>query len=543
LNRTWKCAVGLALAIALVCAPVLAGPQEDVRSAARAAVAADAEQQAGTAPGTPDTAAKETKAQAESAKPAETKDAKDTKDPTALQGFYKDGFALRTADRKNELRLQGSVQLDSRFYGGDSVAPDSFDIRRARLDFNAKLYDYIAIRIQAALEDNPYIRNAFIDIGARETFHVRIGQMKVPFSSQWLTLDNQVDFTERGSAEPVYPFFDRGILIWGGLAKQKVYYNLGVYTGAGVDLDYTKGDIDDTKDVAARLFIQPFRGGTKALEGFYFAVAGTYGLSSVPTRRYETRGLMAANFESQIWRWRTEQVIGSDGRNTDQIAGDIDSRTRVGAEVTYKRGPFAISAEWARVDWDNVAIYHDFYTGAKRLKHELVMTRDGGTGNLSIWASYFLTGEEKALDNFGWRQPTPKNPFGPGLPGKGAWEVLARFSATETDSLMFDTAKVRGFTAADFPAAAPPTPGAGNSVTAQVLDGATKVLEASLGLNWTMNYNFRILCTYTYLWVPDYVAGKDGIVSGANSDLQDVAVKNTLVEKEQMIALRFIFRI
>lgn len=536
-----KAAAALVAVVVLIAVPAGAGPQE--RAAADAAVVAAAPAPAGGAQAPEqEKTGEETKAPAAEAKAAEPKE-KPKSGTVLLEGVFKDGFTLRTPDKKNELQLKASVQLDSRMYGGDSVAPSSFDIRRARLDFNAKLYDFMAIRIQAALEDNPYIRNAYIDIGAHESFHVRIGQMKVPFSSQWLTLDNQVDFTERGSAEPIYPFFDRGLMIWGGLAGGKATYNLGVYTGAGVDLDYTKGDIDDTKDVAARLFFQPFKGGGKALEGFYFALAGTYGLSSVPTRRYETRGLMAATFESQIWRWRTEQVIGSDGRNTDQVAGEIDSRTRVGGELTYKRGPFSASAEWARVDWDDIAIYHDFYTGSKRLKHELVMTRDGGAENFSIWASYFLTGEEKSLDNFGWRQPSPNNPWGPGLPGKGAWEILARFSSTETDALLFDTSKVRGFTAADFPTAAPPTPGAGNSVTAAVLDGATKVYEASLGLNWTMNYNFRILCTYTYLWVPEFVAGKDGIVSGGNSDMQDVTVKNTLVENEQMFALRFIFRI
>jgi phosphate-selective porin len=463
--------------------------------------------------------------------------------PVVLEGIFKDGFTLRTPDKKSELKLQASVQLDSRFYGGDSVAPDSFDIRRARLDFNAKLYDFMAIRIQAAFEDNPYIRNAFVDIGTSEALHVRIGQMKVPFSSQWLTFDNQVDFLERGTDSPVYPFFDRGIMLWGAFAKQRFVYNLGAFTGAGVDIDQTKGDIDDHKDLAWRLFFQPFRGGSKALDGLYFALQGTYGMTSVPTRRFETRGLTAANFESQVWRWRTEQVIGTDGRNSDLIAGEIASRVRWGGELTYKRGRFTASAEWARVEWDDIEVFHDFYQGSNRLKHDPVLVRDGGVENFSVWASWFITGEEKYFDNFGWRQPSPKNPWGPGLPGKGAWELLARFSTTQTDAQLFDTTKVHGYSDADFGSTPPPTPGEGSSVTASVLQGATTVHEASLGLNWTMNYNFRILCTYTYLWAPDFVAGKNGIVSAGNSDLADLTLKNKLVEMEHMIALRFIFRL
>ena len=99
-----------------------------------------------------------------------------------------------------------------------------------------------------------------------------------------------------------------------------------------------------------------------------------------------------------------------------------------------------------------------------------------------------------------------------------------------------------GYQGADLGATPPPTPGEGSSVTASVLQGASTVREASLGLNWTMNYNFRVLCTYTALWAPDFVAGRDGIVSAGSSDLGDTTVRNRLVEMEHMIALRFIFR-
>jgi phosphate-selective porin len=464
-------------------------------------------------------------------------------DTVPLEAGYKNGLVLRSRDRKIELSLAGSVQLDGRFYTGDSVAPDSFDIRRARIDFNAKLYDFVAIRVQAALEDNPYIRNAYIDIRAAEALHVRIGQMKVPFSSQWLSMDNQVDFMERGAAEPIYPFYDRGLLIWGGLADRKLFYNLGVFTGAGVDLDTPKGDIDDHKDVAWRLFARPFRGGPTTLEGLVVALQGTYGLTSVPTRRYETRGMTAADYESLVWRWRTEQTIGSDGRDTDQIAGRVHSRTRWGAELDYTLGSFTVSAEWARVSYDGIQIFHDFFQGSTRLKHDLLLSADGDVRNTSVWVSYFLTGEKKVLDNFGWRQPQPNRAFGPGLAGHGAWEILARFSTTTTDQGLFDALRVHGFTASDFSGAAPPTPGAGSSVNASVLDGAPKLDEVTVGLNWTMNYNFRVLLDWTYLWAPDFENGKGGIVSGGNSELSDPALKNTMVEKEHMIAVRFICRI
>ena len=60
--------------------------------------------------------------------------------------------------------------------------------------------------------------------------------MKVPFSSSWATLDNNVNFIERASSTPVYPFFDRGIVLCIAEVTQRMragvvhcYYGSGKY--------------------------------------------------------------------------------------------------------------------------------------------------------------------------------------------------------------------------------------------------------------------------------------------------------------------------
>jgi phosphate-selective porin len=461
---------------------------------------------------------------------------------------YDEGFVLRTHDQKLELKLGASAQLDSRFYAGDSVAPHSFDIRRARIDFNAKFYERLTIRIQAALEDNPYVRNAYGDVKIWDFLHLRGGQMKVPFSSTWLAFDNQVDFLERPTAEPLYPFFDRGGMVWGELLGKRITYNFGVFTGAGVDLDANKGDIDGGKMIAWRLFVQPFRDTpVKILDGLYLAGHGTWGKMSVPTRRYETRGLASANYESQIWRWRSEQTLGTNGRNTDQIGAEIDSQTRFGAELNYLLGPVTVSAEWAMIQYDKITIYHDFFQGSTRLQHDQVLQTNGNIHNLSAFVSWFITGEKKFLDNFGWRQPDPKRPLGLKERGIGAFEVLARFSATFTSDGLFTTTRVPGWKTSDFTdpqnKLAGAAPGEGASVNAAVVQGTSKLYEITAGLNWTMNHHLRIQLDYTTTWVPNFVDGKNGIVSAGNSELSDTTKKNKIVESEHMIALRTIFRI
>jgi phosphate-selective porin len=486
----------------------------------------------------------------------ETTPEKKKTSPIELVYAEDEGFVLRSRGQKIELKLGASAQLDGRFYEGSSVAPHSFDMRRGRLDLSAKLFDRLQVRIQGAFEDNPYLRNAFADVRLWDFLHLRGGQMKVPFSATWLAFDNQVDFLERGTAEPVYPFFDRGGMIWGTLLGQRVTYNLGVFAGTGVDLDANKGDIDNSKDIAWRLFLQPFRDTPlKWLEGLYLAGHGTWGWMSVPTRRFETRGLTAANFESLVWRWRTEQQLGTSGRNTDQIGAEIDSKTRWGAELHYLRGPFTFSGEWAMVRYKGIRIYHDFYQGSKRLKHDPVRNTDGSIvdvsgsiHHMSVFASCFLTGEKKLLDNFGWKQPIPKRPLGPGARGIGAFELLARFSATLTGSELFRTAdKVSGYKGADFTSAGVtldgPTPGAGATVTPAVLEGASKLYELTGGVNWTMSYHLRVQLDYVYIWAPGYAEGKNGIISAGNSELSDPTIKNKVVKSEHMLGFRLIMRI
>ena len=248
-----------------------------------------------------------------------------------LDGLFRDGFELGTEDGANLLRIGASFHLDARVFPGDSAAPDSFDIRRARIDLRGRLRNWMTYRVQASLENQPYIRNAWFDLGWSDAFHLLAGQMKVPFSTSWLTRDNQVNFVERATAAPVYPFFDRGVMLWGQVLDRALTYQLGAYNGSGLDLDTPRGDIDDHKDIALRLFAQPFRGsGSEALRGLYLAVQGTYGSQSVATRRFESGGLSTASFESRIWRWRLEQMIGTDGRSIDAITANIDSRTRWG---------------------------------------------------------------------------------------------------------------------------------------------------------------------------------------------------------------------
>lgn len=406
---------------------------------------------------------------------------------TALSAVYDEGFRVRTNDGSTDLRLAWSAQLDGRAPFGASVLSPSFDIRRARLDFIATVSRRLFVRIGLAAEDAPYIRNAFADFEIDELLHVRVGQMKVPFSTEWATFDNQVNFLERAYSQPIHPFLDRGVLLWGKVPRDVLVWNAGVFAGAGVDADAPRGDVDAGKQVAFRLFAQPFRhADARAVRGLYMVTQGTWEEASVATKRFEERGATTPLFESNLLLWK-----GPDDAT-------LDTKARIGAELHYLYGPLAISGETATLRWTKLA-----------------GTTTGAVRSDSIWASVFLTGESKALDNFGWRQPNPHRPvFGadPSKTGAGAIELLARASTTSVEPELFD-----------------------------VYEGARRMNEVTLGVSWTLAYAARLQLNVVHTWVPDYAGGDggSGIVSGGSSETG----RRALVPSESLVGLRAIFRI
>jgi len=466
-----------------------------------------------------------------------------------LRAYYQDDFILETTNGEFQLRIRGNVHFDARFYQSEyRGAPCSFDIRRARIDLQGRIRDRFAFRLQPEFAGTPYIRNAWVDVRVVPAFHVQLGQMKVPFSTSWATLDNNVNFIERGAANPVFPFFDRGLLLWGEIARGALVYDVGVYNAAGVDLEVPAGDQDDHKDVVGRLFLRPFAHSRhETLRGVHVVLGGTWGRMSRPTQ-LETKGYGAANFESAIWRWRTQQLLGTDGRVTDHLTAEIDRRHRLGVELHYLLGSFVLSSEFLETHYRDIALYHDFQVGSARAVHDEVLRVSGVLRSWSSWLSLYLTGESKELTNQGWRTARPRSPLGAG--GLGAWEILTRYSRTWSDRDLFTAIAVNGFAATDprLPGDyTGSTPGAGNTVTATVLDGAHDAHEITVGLNWTLNPMVRIQLNDVYLWAPSADRNGDGtndnlLMSGAGSGQVDPEKKSRKTRWEHAVMVRLIFK-
>lgn len=401
---------------------------------------------------------------------------------TPMNAFWKNGLYLSTADEKMWMKIGGNLHADFKAYGGSSNNPTHFDIRRARFDFQGVFYESISFRCQVELADSPYARNFWVDYEFSDALHLRVGQMKPPFSTSWWTTDNNVHFLERAAGTPMYTYFDRGWWLWGDLINKTLTWNLGAFTGAGMDYDYKKGDIDDHKDWVGRLFFTPFKNTDKPmLKGLSLVIEGTIGDQSVISKRFEGGGYSGAVRDDAFWTWTG-------------VGQKIDSRRRWGGEIHYIAGPFSLSSEYLVTQWKDIQTA----TGSNY---------DGDVASSSTWISFFLTGETKQVSNSGWKQPNPKSNFDiASLTGSGAWEILARYTRTKTDETLFEN---------------------------NILKGADTVDEYTIGLSWTWNPMIRWQLNYVHIH-----GNRDGIRTGSD----DNAGGKAYVENEDMAGLRMIFK-
>ncbi|MDD4919401.1 MAG: porin [Bacteroidales bacterium] len=186
---------------------------------------------------------------------------------------------VRTGKLENFLsklpKMSGFINLRYQYENNTN----SFDIRRARLDFKgepAKWFDY---RLQVDFASSPKIIDAFVRFKIHPMFNVQAGQFKLAFSLEnpygpldLETLENsQVvsylsGFNDLAGSKAAGR--DIGVAVYGGFFKQDGYnivdYFVGLYNGTGINVK----DNNKHKDFAGRININPIRPVT--LSAFYY---------------------------------------------------------------------------------------------------------------------------------------------------------------------------------------------------------------------------------------------------------------------------------
>ena len=335
--------------------------------------------------------------------------AKSSPQPAAGRG----GFSMQSADGQFRLRLRGLVHSDGRFYLQDSDARgvDSFLLRRVRPTVEATMYGIFDLRLMPDFGGGTTVlQDAYMDARLHPKFKVRAGKFKAPVGFERLASASEMTFIERALPTTLVPNRDVGVMVHGDFYGGELSYAAGVFNGV-VDGGSADADVQDGKDAAGRVFIQPFRAQRDSrLQGLGFGVSGSYGIQ---------RGASAGGSGLPVLR-TSGQAAYFAYRGDDPVIGPVlanGTRTRVSAHGHYYYGSLGVLTE-------HVLSRQEVRRSSARATLDNTSWQVAGS-----WA---VTGETPS-----YRGLAPRAAFDRNAGTWGAVEVTARYTALDIDDDTF----------------------------------------------------------------------------------------------------------
>jgi len=354
------------------------------------------------------------------------------------------GFSLKSADGNYELKLRALVQGDARFYVDDNIPRfnDTFMLRRLRPTFEGSLGKLIGFRLTPEFAGaSATIVDAYLDLKFHPAAVVRVGKQKGPVGLERLQSGGSLTFIERAFPTELAPNRDIGVTLQGELASATVNYAVGVYNGVADGRDARATDVDDRKEVAARLFFEPFRNNPGFFQNLGFGVAGSTGSKQGTT----------VGTEGVLPQYRTP------GQNTF-----FQYAANVAANGTHQR--LTAQGYWYRYGLGLLGEYIESQQEVRLGTAESEFTHSAW----QLTGSYALTGEDASYRGV----VKPNQPFQVGAEGWGALELALRVSELDVDDDAFP-------------------------VFANPLTQATRATAYGIGVNWYLTANAKIVANYT----------------------------------------------
>jgi phosphate-selective porin OprO/OprP len=376
------------------------------------------------------------KQQLELAKEENTKKVQDAPIVTASS---KDGFMIKAPDESYKLKIRGLIQADGRFFvqGKRSGYTNTFLMRRVRPIFEgtvARDFDFYLVPDFAVGNVSPQLVDAFLEYKHFPQAKFKAGKFKEPVGLERLQNDAFSNFNEAGLPSNLVGNRDVGVQLSGDVIHEKVYYSIAGFDGTP-DAGSVDTDNNNDKDVAGRIFVQPFKGTDHFLSGLGAGVGGSYGHKedgSIPT--YKSTG------QVNIFTYNTTGVT-ADGPHV-----------RFSPQFYFYRHALGLLGEY-------VSSQQQFArtAGSALLKDKF------RNYAWQLSGTYVLTGE-----NASYKGVTPRVDFNPKEGKWGAFEVAARYERLNIDEDVF----TQGFA----------------SLSSQI----SEAVAWGTGLNWYLSKNIRV---------------------------------------------------
>lgn len=153
----------------------------------------------------------------------------------------------------------------------DNVANTGFTIPNAILGFTGKAFGKVTfnLSLNAAQSGGALLQQAWFDVAVKESFRIRVGKFKTPFSHGYLTTLGETLFPvlptslntavtlpySLNAVNPVFATgFDLGVQVH-GLVSGKWNYQVGIFNGTGINVNTaTKTMSDDHKWLPSLLY-------------------------------------------------------------------------------------------------------------------------------------------------------------------------------------------------------------------------------------------------------------------------------------------------
>lgn len=355
------------------------------------------------------------------------------------------GLSIKTPKGDFEIRFKALVQADHRaFLGDDSPAfNDGFLFRRIRPTFEGSIGPLVGFRLTPEFAgDSATIVDAYIDLKFDPRYTLRVGKLKGPIGLERLQSGGATALIERGFPTELAPNRDLGAQLQGELAAGRVTYAAGVFNGTPDGRDAPATDPDGELELAARLFLEPWKNDANALSGLGFGLAASSGDKQGSGNnflpRYRTPG------QNIFFNYRA--AVLADGRHR-----------RWSPQAWYYRNAFGLQAEAIRSEQE-VALAG--IAGSRTsLEHDA----------WQLTASWVLTGEDASYRGVA----KPNRPFTVGADGWGAFELVGRYGELDVDDDAF-------------------------GLYADPNASATRARAWGLGLNWYLTSNVKLVFNHTH---------------------------------------------
>lgn len=362
---------------------------------------------------------------------------------TPVVALGKKGLSFTSADGKYAFGLNAQVNIDAHSFSNDGGAlRDGVVVRLVRPTFTGKAGNAsfrFTPELGGSSSTSASIVDAYIEYKFSSAVQFRGGKFKSPLGLERLQSDADVIWTERGHSTNLVPNRDIGYQIFGTLFDNALEYQVGLFNGAtdGVNLN---NDLDNQKDVAYRVFAQPFLNSSAVfLQGFGIGYAGSDGkhlgdATNTQLGSYKTPG------QQTFFKYATG--VYSNGKETRSNPQAWFYFNNFGVLADYVTVKQAVASPTATAELENKA--------------------------LDVSASWVITGESVSYKG----GVKPARPFNPKNGAWGAFELTARYGYTEIDQDAF----TGGFASAS--------------------SSAQKATSTGFGIGWYWSENLKLLADF-----------------------------------------------